>query len=598
MASTALFGGSNDEGPAPQRARSHPTLAVDVQLLGESGLVDIPAYRVAADLSPAIDPIEHYLLHGWRNGFEPRAETRINWQYPYFCSMGLDDAPSLTFLTLRAAGCATFANRAQAATAAEIVRNSDLFDSGGYAARNEIGDLDPALHYVIVGEAMGLAPSQNFDPIYYRARYPNAAQARQVQLLDYIRIGCGKGRRPVSVVAGRIFDRSPIDAGRETILVVAHEATRTGAPILAYNIAKWLHKKYNVVSLLLGGGEIASAFADVSDVVVGPFRREDRNKVEAKYVIDRLLDSYEFSYAIVNSIDSRVVLQPLAHAFVPTIALVHEFASYLSPLGEMSRSLRWATEIVFSAERVANSMLAESSTAPALKVHVVPQGPSELPFALDRSENARDGAVLRSAMRPPGWEEAFVVLGCGTIYARKGVDLFIACAAAVAASKPAKPIRFVWIGQRLPPEIDAGYYPRLMKQLRRSGAADSVAILEEVTDLEPAYACADAFFLSSRLDPLPNVAIDSALRGLPIISFQDCGGISDILATDTTASAGVVPDFRAAAGLILRLAADERMQKEIGAATRELAQARFDMGRYIDRLDELGRNAAAAMPLD
>src|SRR6202011_3820775 len=104
---------------------------------------------------------------------------------------------------------------ARAEAAAEIVRSSDLFDSDDYAARNEIGDLDPALHYVIIGEAMGLAPSQSFDPIYYRARYPNAAQARQVQLLDYIQIGRRKGRRPVSVAADRVFGLRRIDWGAE-----------------------------------------------------------------------------------------------------------------------------------------------------------------------------------------------------------------------------------------------------------------------------------------------------------------------------------------------------------------------------------------------
>ena len=51
-----------------------------------------------------------------------------------------------------------------------------------------------------------------------------------------------------------------------------------------------------------------------------------------------------------------------------------------------------------------------------------------------------------------------MVLGCGTIHPRKGVDLFVACAAAVRALRPRLPIRFVWIGLRLPQEIDRGYY--------------------------------------------------------------------------------------------------------------------------------------------
>ena len=200
-------------------------------------------------------------------------------------------------------------------------------------------------------------------------------------------------------------------------------------------------------------------------------------------------------------------------------------------------------------------------------------------------------------MRPPGWEDAFVVLGCGTVYPRKGVDLFVATAAAIAARKLARRVRFVWIGQRLPPEFDHGYFAKLVKQIRRAGVDDSVAIVEQVTDLEPAYALADAFFLSSRLDPLPNVAIDSLLRGLPIVCFENCSGIADILIRDPVTRRGVVRelDAQAAADLIAALATDEADHREIAAASRALAEENFNMPRYIARLDEIGRESMELM---
>ena len=54
-----------------------------------------------------------------------------------------------------------------------------------------------------------------------------------------------------------------LDARKKTILVVSHEATRTGAPILALNIVQQLSARYNVVSLILGGGELADDFRRV-----------------------------------------------------------------------------------------------------------------------------------------------------------------------------------------------------------------------------------------------------------------------------------------------------------------------------------------------
>jgi hypothetical protein len=177
------------------------------------------------------------------------------------------------------------------------------------------------------------------------------------------------------------------------------------------------------------------------------------------------------------------------------------------------------------------------------------------------------------------------------VYPRKGVDLFVECAAIVRGLNSKWPIRFVWIGQRLPRDIDAGYSADLFRRIQRCGLSENVAILDEVADLELAYASADLFFLSSRLDPLPNVAIDAALRGLPIICFDQASGIADLLQTDQVARMTVVPhlDVLAAAKVIVELANDKPKQKNIGTASRRLADITFDMEQYVTRLDDIAR---------
>jgi glycosyltransferase involved in cell wall biosynthesis len=548
-------------------------------------------------LTRDVDPFSNYVFPEPAADIDPELKAQAAWLRPFFVSVGLNDEPAATFLALQAAGYPAYATRSDAERTAQVVRASGLFDEKYYRSNvGDIGDLDPALHYVIVGERMGFAPSERFDPAYYYERHPDLRRSFKSLLVHHATSGTREGRRATSIAAGLTFDRRRIDPQRETVLVVVHEASRTGAPILAYNIVKRLRVKYNVVTLLLSGGEIVSAFEDVSSAVVGPLRRKDWHPIEAKHLVRHLLSAYRFSYAIANSIDSRIVMKPLGCAFVPVIALVHEFASYLSPKGEMGRELGWATQTVFSAERVLQSARSDYPSLDNYKLNVLPQGPVEVPPA-QAQEPAGSQQPLQAAMRPSGAQNAFVVLGCGTVYPRKGVDLFVACAAAIAARNAGRPIRFVWIGQRLPPDMDQGYFPKLLRQIGRSGVADRVAILEQVADLEPAYALADVFFLSSRLDPLPNVAIDSALRGLPIVCFENCSGIADILATDETARRSVVPhlDVAAAAELIVQLAADEPMRREIAAASRRLAEKNFDMERYVARLDAIGRDSMAIM---
>src|SRR5262249_22580209 len=163
-------------------------------------------------------------------------------------------------------------------------------------------------------------------------------------------------------------------------------------------------------------------------------------------------------------------------------------------------------------------------------------------------------------------ENAFVVLGCGFVHIRKGVDLFLACAAAAAAMQPQRAIRFIWIGKGFDPEHDLSYSCYLADQIARSGLERMVEIIDEVPNLAPAYAMADASFLSSRLDPLPNVTIDAALHGLPIICFEGATGLADILSSHPSARHCLVPhlDVHAAARVIVALASDETKQRQTG----------------------------------
>lgn len=548
-------------------------------------------------LTQKVDPFSTYVFPEPPAEIDPSLKKQAAWLRPFFASVGRNDEPAAIVLSLQTQGFPTYLKQADAERVAQAVRESGLFDPDHYLSNaGDIGGLDPALHYVIVGENTGIAPSERFDPAYYSERHPDLRRSLKCLLVHHAASGTREARRAISIAAELTYDQSRIDPRRETVLVVVHEASRTGAPILGYNIVKRLAEKYNVVTLVLSGGEIVSAFEDVSSAVVGPLRRKDWLPVEAKYLVRRLTSAYRLSYAIANSIDTRIMMQSLSLAFVPVVAVVHEFASYVPPKGEMGRALAWATQTVFSAERVLQAARAEYPNMDNYRLHVLPQGPVEVPAA-QAQEEAGSPQSLQAAMRPPGQENAFVVLGCGTVYPRKGVDLFVSCAAAVAARKPARPVRFVWIGLRLPPELDKGYFPKLLRQIDQSGVADSVAILEQVTDLEPAYALADAFFLSSRLDPLPNVGIDSALRGLPIVCFENCSGIADILTTDATTRRSVVPelDVGAAAALIATLACDEPARRGIAAASRALAEKTFNMERYIARLDEIGRESMTIM---
>jgi len=582
---------SNSPGPAvPQ--------ATNCRLLEASGLIDEQAYRAAAGIGPTVNAAEHYLTVGWREGLEPGPQFDGAFLAPYYRSIGFAGPPAIAYLTLREQGSTVYATRAQAEAVASVLRASDLFDATAYAAAaGGLGELDLALHYVIVGEHAGFAPSNSFDPCYYRDRYPDIGQKPTNLLQHYLTAGRLEARRPLPLAVTFDFDQSRLKPNRDTILLVVHEATRTGAPILAYNIAKRLRRTHNVVAVLLAGGELTAEFEACCAAVVGPLTHADWHPGEMKHLVRHMLAAYPASFAIVNSIASWMSVPPLGRALVPVVLLVHEFASYTRPKSAMQQGLHWATQLVFSADLVAGSARDEHPDLMRRPIHILPQGRCDLPPVRETVEAVTPVPDLARAFRPPGMEHALVVLGCGFIHIRKGIDLFLSCAAAVRSKRPKRPVRFIWIGHGYDPEKDMGYSCYLADQIARSELEETVAIIDEIPDLAPAYAMTDVFFLSSRLDPLPNVTIDAAALGLPVICFEGATGMADILGADASTRECVVPhlDVNAAADVIVKLANDEAKRRHIGEAIRKIGAAAFDMDRYVPRIAQLGQEAAAIM---
>lgn len=421
------------------------------------------------------------------------------------------------------------------------------------------------------------------------ARLREAARAQR---------GSGSAAQPAHIGPAQNSLRNParFDASRENIIVAVHETSRTGAPILGWNIAKLLAARYNIFTVCLGGGPLTPEFQALSAETYGPFLGADRHPVIVEAALRPMFENRIFRYAIINSTESRLMLKICAKRTIPTIFLVHEFGAYVYAAADLRRGFDDAAEIVFPARLVAAS---SESVHPALQrrdVNILPQGMSEVP-AGPESSNPDVARKLRTLaeQRAAG---AFIVIGAGSVSFRKGVDLFISAASAVRQRNLKRPVHFVWVGHGYAPAEDMAYSIYLKEQIERAGLLAEVTFLGEVSDLEPVYALADAFFLSSRLDPLPNVSIDAAIRGIPIVCFADASGIAEHLLKQPDTAACVVAhlDIDAAAQFISHLASDPTAAAAFSAATSRFAQVTFNMARYVEQLDRIGRRHGQAAP--
>lgn len=477
-----------------------------------------------------------------------------------------------------------------------VIRQSPHFDREFYLSQtvDAVARKNPALHYLLTGEAEGLNPSRSFNVATYRRLNPDIAASGMSALVHYELHGRLEDRSIAYESEKIIFDASRLDSGKPTVLLLLHEATYSGAPILGWNLLRELKLTRNVVVVLRKGGPLVSGLKDFATAVIEPqFPHISDNPVELERLAQRIVETYKPTYAIANSVETRLLATMLRRSQVPVVALVHEFATHTPPHA-LTTLYKSSDALVFPADLVYRSSLERYEILAQRNTRILPQGPSEVPRlkvgedieSYGRTAPSVTSGALATLLAEP--DPPFTVVGLGAIDLRKGVDLFIATATAL-REKYGCDFRFIWLGERVHSDHHQ-YNVFLDEQLVRSGVADCVHFFRPVDDLGPVYDAADAFFISSRLDPLPNVGIDAALRGIPLLCFNGATGFAEMLANDEDIAWLVSPhlDTGAVADRIARLVSDREARTVAANATKRLAHMAFNMMRYTRTLDDLG----------
>jgi glycosyltransferase involved in cell wall biosynthesis len=429
---------------------------------------------------------------------------------------------------------------------------------------------------------------QRFDPDLYRAMYWDVEESGSDPWEHYAAFGKSEGRVGWLDLTR---DLTVLKPGRRTALVVCHDGSWTGAPILGFNLVRRLLEDSNVVALFYKPGPMMAACRQAGAMVVGPEVVPSGSLPTSTSVFRRIVEVIDPQFAVVNSVESRHIARALAELYVPTITLIHEFSAYTRPRGAVTETAFWSGDTVFSTELTRDNARATDPPLSGIDFPVIPQGRCDLPEAdgADPRRSRDEAALIERALRPPGFPfDGIVILGVGTVQPRKGIDLFLECATRVRELAPHLPVRFVWIGT-FDPESDPQYAGLLADQIRRADLAGSVSIINDVANLLPAYHSADMLMVSSRLDPLPNVAIDALSEGLPVLCFDRATGIADILTRNGLGDACVASYLspESMARKVIELAGSADLRKRIGVESARIAAATFDMDRYFARLQGL-----------
>lgn len=173
--------------------------------------------------------------------------------------------------------------------------------------------------------------------------------------------------------------------------------------------------------------------------------------------------------------------------------------------------------------------------------------------------------------------DAFVVGGCGTVDWRKGPDVFLLVAKALAGRISERPVHFLWVGG------EPGQLTTVQHDLERLELGSNVTFVGKQQDPMKYFALFDAFLLPSREDPFPVVCLEAAALGVPTVCFADAGGIPEFVEDD---AGYVVPylDVEAAADRLLSLATSERTRAALGRRAAEKVAERCSIDVVAPRI--------------
>ena len=254
-----------------------------------------------------------------------------------------------------------------------------------------------------------------------------------------------------------------------------------------------------------------------------------------------------------------------------------------------------SSEVVFSTSLTLEAAQIRNQKIDMSKAIILPQGKCDIPKDANNTANSsEEKAWLRVVLRPSSFiDDRPVVIGAGSVIFRKGVDLFIEMATRVLKMPGGENTFFFWIGASNHPDQPWDYPVYLEDQIRRAGVENRVTILRGTSEIELAYSLADIFVLSSRLDPLPNVAIDAMSVGLPVICFENASGIAEFLVDASLRDACVADyiDTHALAEKVYALVTDPTLRGKVSTRIQEYAETAFNFDSYARKIESLGLNA-------
>ncbi|MDS1309459.1 glycosyltransferase [Marinobacter xiaoshiensis] len=403
--------------------------------------------------------------------------------------------------------------------AARESKTAYRFDPEYYLQENDDvreAGINPEEHYWSNGEREGRKPNPWFDPSFYYRLNADVRKAGISAFRHYIDSGRQEGRASHSPAQD---GKRVTTAAHKPLLFVGHDGVLAGSEIVLLEVVRWFynHTTRRIKLLLLAPGPIADRYAEFADVYVLPGDGVDQPEDLKAF----LSENFEFAYlnTVVSGRLFNYLEQAGARLDCTIVTHIHEMEKVLATFPDemdalLSRTRHWISASPASSATLEAKYKIATETLTTVPAFINPVARKEVTTNELQAE-AREELGLSP--------NAFVVMGCGTVYERKGPDLFLE-AARLLKKQTNQPIEFVWLGQ--------GPDKETLEASLTEEEKGWVIFAGNRNNANKLLAAADVFFMSSREDPFPLVVLESAQHGVPTVCFEPATGITAFIEQD------------------------------------------------------------------
>jgi glycosyltransferase involved in cell wall biosynthesis len=264
---------------------------------------------------------------------------------------------------------------------------------------------------------------------------------------------------------------------------------------------------------------------------------------------------------------------------IPVLIHVHslEYSLQKEAGSELPRVLSQARQFIACSDAVRENLIRRHGVMPD-RIETVHEA---IPVEEVRSKRTR-AEILQELGLP---DDALLVAACGTLYWRKGADLFVQLARSVC--RQYSNAYFAWIGPAHPQEV-----ARFRHDLRLLGLEQRVRLTGAVRRTADYLAATDVFVLTSREDSFPLVCLEAAALGKPIVCFAEAGGMPEFVEHDC---GFVVPylDVAAMSDSVICLLNSLECRLKMGETARRKVMQRHDISVAAPRIMDIIERTAA-----